>query len=102
MARLERASHGHGSRIVGVDAQNTRYSERGYCAEATRLSTTSPSTASSCQAAMTTASIFGGFSLMSDSFTRFLPVPRNSANTSHSTSSAPNTMNASATKKPIQ
>lgn len=25
---------------------------------------------------MTTASIFGGFSLMSDSFTRFLPVPR--------------------------
>ncbi len=51
---------------------------------------------------MTTASIFGGFSLMSDSFTRFLPVPRNSANTSHSTSSAPNTTNASATKKPIQ
>ena len=89
MAHLERASHGHGSRIVGVDAQKHPVQR-------------APSTASSCQAAMTTASIFGGFSLMSDSFTRFLPVPRNSANTSHSTSSAPNTMNASATKKPIQ
>ena len=51
---------------------------------------------------MTTASIFGGFSLMTDSFTRFFPMPRNNAKTSQSRSSAPNAMNASATKKPTQ